>query len=118
MREFVSNGDGRAADIPLVVLVGEHTFSAAETSAASIQDRERGTLIGETTFGKGTIQNTAPLVGGSALQYTIAKWLSPNGAWYDGIGVSPDIEAADDPATPEDEVLQAALEYLRGEIGD
>ena len=118
VREFVSNGDGRAADIPLVVLVGEHTFSAAETSAASIQDRERGTLIGETTFGKGTIQNTAPLVGGSALQYTIAKWLSPNGAWYDGIGVSPDIEVTDDPATPEDEVLQAALEYLRGEIGD
>ncbi len=117
-REFVSDGDGRAADIPLAVLVGEHTFSAAETSAASIQDRERGVLIGGATFGKGTIQNTAPLVGGGALQYTIAKWLSPNGVWYDGIGVSPDIAATDDPATPEDEVLQAALEYLREEVGD
>ncbi len=118
VQEFVSNGDGRAADIPLVLLVGEHTFSAAETSAASIQDRQRGTLIGGTTFGKGTIQNTVPLVGGSALQYTIAKWLSPNGTWYDGLGVSPDIAVTDDPATPEDEVLQFALEYLREEVGD
>lgn len=113
-REFKSDGDGRAADIPLVVLIGEHTFSAAETSAASIQDRKRGILIGDTTFGKGVVQNTVPLAGGSALQYTVAKWLSPKGTWYDHIGVSPDIQVLDDATTPEDEVIQFALDYLNG----
>ncbi len=111
-KPFLANGDGIAAEIPLVVLVGEHTISSAETAAAAIKDRERGILIGSTTFGKGTIQTTDPLIEDSMLHMTVAKWLSPNGQWFDGRGVTPDILVYDNADTEQDEVLQYALDYV------
>ncbi len=111
-KPFLANGDGIAAEIPLVVLVGEHTISSAETAAAAIKDRERGILIGSTTFGKGTIQTTDPLIEDSMLHMTVAKWLSPNGQWFDGRGVTPDILVNDNADTEQDEVLQYALDYV------
>lgn len=110
---FLAFDEGVATDLPLVVLIGERTYSSAETSAAAILERQRGVLIGGVTYGKGTIQTTAPLSEDTLLQYTIAKWLSPSGTWYDGQGVKPDIAISDDPATMEDEVMRFALDYLR-----
>jgi carboxyl-terminal processing protease len=100
------------AEIPLVVLIGERTYSAAETAAATISETGRGITIGGTTYGKGTIHATIPLVGDCLLQLTIAKWLSPSGQWYDGRGVEPDISVQDDANTQEDEVLQYAVNYI------
>jgi carboxyl-terminal processing protease len=100
------------AKIPLVVLIGERTYSAAETAAAAISERGRGVTMGSNTYGKGTINATIPLANDSLLQLTIAKWLSPSGQWYNGRGVAPDIPVEDDPATQEDEVLQYALDYI------
>jgi len=108
-----SNG-GIAEEIPLVVLIGPHTYSAPETVAASIKDRKRGILIGDTTHGKGSIITTLELADGSAIRFTVARWLSPvNQQSYEGTGVAADIILVDEPTPEEDAVLQAALDYLK-----
>jgi carboxyl-terminal processing protease len=93
-REFRAEGEALAADIPLVVLDGERTYSAAETGAGTIAETGRGTVIGGTTYGEGTIQATYPLGDGALLQMTIVKWLSPHGEWYRGRGVTFDRDLA------------------------
>jgi len=82
-------------------------------AAAAIQAHGRGVLMGETTYGKGAIQTSAPLADGSLLKYTIAHWRSPLGVSFNLRGVPPDIIIHDNPETPGDEVLAYALEYLR-----
>jgi carboxyl-terminal processing protease len=111
--DFPAKGNPLASKIPLVVLVGARTYSAAEASASAIQERKRGIVMGAVTFGKGTVQATVPLVDNCLLQFTIAKWLSPSGKWYEKIGVTPDIAVNDGPATAQDEVLEAAMNYLK-----
>jgi carboxyl-terminal processing protease len=112
--EFRASGSAIAGDIPLVVLIDKTTYSAAETSAAAISETGRGKTVGSTTFGKGVIQATTSLPGGAMLQMTVAKWLTPKGEWTHGKGISPQIPAADDPATPADEVLQKGVSLLLG----
>jgi carboxyl-terminal processing protease len=112
---FTSLEDIEASNIPIVVLIGEHTYSAAEMSAAAIQDNARGLLIGSITYGKGTIQNTNNISEEILLQLSIAKWLSPDGTWYEGEGVHPDIFIEDQPETSTDETLEKAIEILTQE---
>jgi carboxyl-terminal processing protease len=109
---FYANGGAIAPDIPLVVLMDESTYSAAEVAAAAIAELGRGTTVGSTSYGKGLIQATMPLGEDTMLQMTIAKWLSSKGVWYHEKGVLPQIEITDDPATEADEVLQKAVEIL------
>ncbi len=109
---FYPVDDIEASDIPIVILIGKHTYSAAEMSAAAIQDNARGLLIGGTSFGKGTIQNTNAISEGVLLQLSIAKWLSPEGTWVEGEGVQPDIFIEDQPETGIDETLEKAIEIL------
>jgi carboxyl-terminal processing protease len=111
-QQFMATGDSLATDVPLVVLIGERTYSSAETAAVAIRDRQRGALVGETSYGKGTIQNTEPLIEECLLQMTIARWLSPLGQWYEGRGVEPDFVVSDDESTEQDEVLQFAVDYI------
>jgi carboxyl-terminal processing protease len=110
--KFNSKGKSIAADIPLVVLIDQTSYSAAETCAAAIAERGRGKLIGSNSYGKGVIQATIPLQDGALLQMTIAKWQSPSGEWYHERGVPPQIEASDDPTTESDELLQAGVDHL------
>jgi len=112
-QQFFASDQGIATQIPLVVLVGAQTYSSAEMAAAAIQAHGRGVLMGETTYGKGAIQTSAPLADGSLLKYTIAHWRSPLGVSFNLRGVPPDIIIHDNPDTPGDEVLAYALEYLR-----
>ncbi len=101
---------GRLLDVPLVVLVNGGSASASEITAGAIQDHGRGKLVGETTFGKGTVQEVQELSDGSSLHVTIAKWLLPGGRWIGDGGVKPDVGVADDPETAEvDEQVEAAL---------
>jgi carboxyl-terminal processing protease len=110
--QFLAKGNPIAADILLVVLMDKTTYSAAETCAAAIAETDRGTTVGSSSYGKGVIQATIPLIDNTLLQMTIARWRSPNGEWYQGRGVAPQIEVSDDPATEEDEPLQKAVEIL------
>ena len=108
---------GLATDIPLVVLVDGGSASAAEIIAGAIQDTGRGILIGEQTFGKGSVQTTERLSDGSALQITIRRWFTPNDRQIQGEGLTPDVEVVmdeEDLLEQRDLQLERAILYLRG----
>lgn len=111
--------DGIATDraIQLVVLIDRGSASASEIVAGALQDTKRATLIGETTFGKGTVQQWIELdndTGGVKL--TVAKWLTPAKRWIHKVGIVPDIavEVPADTPTGQDPVLDRAIEFLAG----
>ncbi|MDO5478437.1 MAG: S41 family peptidase [Clostridia bacterium] len=97
--------DNEYYDVPLAVLVNENTASASEVLAAAIKERERGILIGKTTYGKGLVQGVLPLGDGSMLKLTIEKYYTAGGNYINEIGVVPDIEADGDE-------LDKAKEYI------
>jgi carboxyl-terminal processing protease len=91
MNSYNAIPGGLATKIPLVVLVNSGTASAAEITAGAIQDYKRGTLVGVTTYGKGSVQNWIPLQNDQgAVRITIAHWLTPNKRQINGIGLTPD----------------------------
>ena len=108
--------DGKAflPALPLTVLVDGGSFSSTELIAAALQDHHRATIIGSTTGGKGTIQDTIPLDDQTLLHFTIAKWLSPAGHWVHQQGIRPDVTIVDDSTTPNDEVIEVALAQIQG----
>ena len=91
--EEVTRTSGGYADIrvPIVVLVDETSASASEVIAGAMQDYAVATLLGETTFGKGTVQNIPSLSNGGGLRITVRRWLTPNGHWIHKQGITPDI---------------------------
>jgi len=115
-QETSATPDGLATDpsIKLVVLVDKGSASAAEIVAAALQENERATLVGETTFGKGTVQEWQLLsqdAGGFRL--TIAKWLTPDKDWIHGKGIEPDVPvSAEGAPAGTDPILARALEVL------
>jgi carboxyl-terminal processing protease len=110
----------RAAKIPMVVLVNGGSASASEIVAGAIRDNDRGILIGQRTYGKGSVQNTHRLEDESSLRVTIARWYRPNGEPLDGsdgqeAGIEPDIVVeitAEDREADRDPQLQQAIEVL------
>jgi carboxyl-terminal processing protease len=107
---------GLALDLPLVVLANGGTASASEIVAGALQDYQRGPLIGERTFGKGSVQLVYDLSDQSSLHVTVARWLTPNRHRIDGQGLLPDIEVAlseADRAAGADPQLERAIAYLR-----
>jgi carboxyl-terminal processing protease len=79
-------------DMPIVVLVNGGSASASEIVAGALMDKHRAVIMGEKTFGKGSVQSIIPLSDGSALRLTTAKYLTPNGHSINGVGIEPDIE--------------------------
>jgi len=113
VEEVFRADDGDVAEsIPLVVLINPGSASASEIVAGAIKDNGRGVLIGETTFGKGSVQSVHELSDGSELRVTIARWYTPANQSIDGAGIAPDIEVPIDPESDEDVQLQRAVEYL------
>jgi carboxyl-terminal processing protease len=87
-----SNGPGNTqGDIPFIVLVNKNTASSAEIVAGALQDHQVAKLIGETTYGKGTVQEVNLYTDGSLFKLSIAEWLTPNGQSVDKTGLNPDI---------------------------
>ena len=83
---------GSLLDIPLVVLVNKGSASAAEILSGALRDYKRARLIGEKTFGKGSVQEALDLDAGAGLHVTVAKWILPGGSWINHIGIEPDIK--------------------------
>ena len=107
---------GLATDIPLVVLVNEYSASASEVVAGAIQDYERGQLVGETTFGKGSVQQWIPLSNSEgAVRITVARWLTPNERQIHEVGLTPDVVVTrdeTDTSSESDPQLDTAIEIL------
>ena len=90
---FNVTGSGIATEIPMVVLVNEWSASASELVAGALQDHGRAQLVGNTTYGKGTVQNWIPLSENEgAVRITIARWLTPNERNVTGTGLTPDVQ--------------------------
>ena len=116
--EQVHGADGSylGLTLPMAVLVNEQSASASELVAGALQDRDRAIIIGQPTFGKGTMQNLFALDNGGGLQLTIARWLTPEGHWIHESGIVPDIhvvQAVPTPPQDKDPSLQAAVEHLQ-----
>ena len=121
---YVQKGDGSrtnwkirdvgiAKSIPMVILVNERSASSSEVLAGALQDHERATVIGTTTFGKGSVNILRPLSNGGGLYITIAHWYTPFGRIIQGEGLTPDIEVTDrDRQEADIQQLRAAIEEL------
>jgi carboxyl-terminal processing protease len=110
-----SNG-GKFTDGKLVLLVDGGTASASEIVAGALQDRGRTVLVGEKTYGKGSVQQVFDLSDGSSVHITYAEWLTPNRRQINGVGLTPDFEAGitdDDRNNGRDPQLDRAIEWLR-----
>lgn len=114
VREYPSTNGDLAESVALVVLVDRFSASASEIVAGAVKDRGRGIIIGETTFGKGSIQSLHNLSDGSQLRITYANWYTPNDVSITEVGIEPDIvvEYSNEP-TEEDSQLERAVEYLQ-----
>ena len=117
-RMYNATGGAIASDIPVVVLVDEGSASASEIVTGALQDRKRAKIVGTRTYGKGVFQEIERLDNGGALDITVGEYFTPTGRNLGGGGVSkgagitPDIQASDDPETEKDEALDKALETV------
>ncbi len=114
-RTFPVRDDGIATDVPLAVLINGGTASASEIVAGALQDHNRGPLIGEPTFGKGSVQLIYDLSDGSSLHVTSAIWLTPQQHQIEGHGLTPDIyiPRGDD---LQDKQLDRAIDYVQDKL--
>ncbi|PIR89437.1 MAG: hypothetical protein COU07_00865 [Candidatus Harrisonbacteria bacterium CG10_big_fil_rev_8_21_14_0_10_40_38] len=114
---FRTTGSGALKDIPMVVLINRGSASASEILAGALRDQRGVQLIGETSFGKGTVQELDPLSDGSNLKITIANWLLPNGQAIEKNGLKPDYEVPfteDNLKDGTDPQLDKAIEIVSG----
>lgn len=102
--------------LPMTVLIDGNSASAAEILAGALQDNKAATIVGETSYGKGSVQIVLPLFHSDAVKLTIAKYYTPNGRSIDGTGVEPDVPVGFDINSVEDVQLEKAKEILRNEI--
>jgi carboxyl-terminal processing protease len=108
---YKTDRGGLALDVPLVVLVNGGTASASEIVAGALQDLDRAMLVGEKTFGKGSVQHVFDLSDGSSLHVTSARWFTPNRQQLDGNGLEPDISLPLEDSE-QDLQLERAVDYL------
>jgi carboxyl-terminal processing protease len=117
---YNATGGAIAANIPVVVLVDEASASASEIVTGALQDRKRAKVVGTRTFGKGVFQEIEQLENGAALDITVGEYFTPSGrnlgggGVRKGAGITPDIQASDNPKTVKDEALDTALATVAG----
>ena len=117
-KEYLVSRIGVLKEIPLVVLINKGSASASEILAGALRDHNRAQLVGEKSFGKGSVQEALDLKEGAGLHVTVAKWVLPNGDWINGKGIDPKIKVINEikegnTITKEvDKQLEKAIELL------
>jgi len=111
--EEFSAKSGGYTEIPMIVLINGYSASASELAAGALKDNNRAVLVGEKSFGKGTVQILERLSDGSGIKFTTAKYYLPSGVTIDGVGVQPDILVPLTPEDKEDLQLNRAIEEIK-----
>ena len=117
-KEYRVSRIGSLKDIPMVVLINKGSASASEILAGALRDHKRAQLVGEKSFGKGSVQEALDLSQGAGLHVTVAKWVLPNGDWINGKGIEPKIKIVNEIkegntlSKETDKQLQRAVEIL------
>lgn len=111
--EEFSAKTGGYTEIPMIVIINGYSASASELAAGALKDNDRAVLVGEKSFGKGTVQILERLSDGSGIKFTTAKYYLPSGITIDGVGVQPDIEILLTPEDEEDLQLNRAIEEIK-----
>lgn len=117
-KTYTASSGAVTPNVPLVILVNKSTASASEIVAGALRDLKKTPLIGEKTFGKGSVQLVFDLSDGSSLHVTVAQWYTPNNTQIHGQGLSPDVDVTmtdEDHTEGRDPQLDKALEYMRQE---
>ncbi len=113
IKSYQSRGGGSLEDIDTVVLIDGGSASASEIVAGALHDNGAAQLVGQTSYGKGSVQRLIDLSDGGSLKVTIARWYTPKDKNIDKEGISPDVEVENDKDSGVDEQMQKALELLR-----
>ena len=114
--EYLARGQARLDGIKTVVLVNQGSASASEIVAGALQDYNKATIVGEQTFGKGSVQTVKDFADGSAVKITTAKWLTPNGRSINEEGIAPDIDVEyswESFEAEEDPQMDKAIEIIK-----
>jgi len=112
---FRANGNGALKHIPIVVLVNEGSASASEILAGALRDIRGAPLVGQTTFGKGSVQELVNITSDTSLKITIARWLTPKGASISETGIEPEYKieyTLKDREADRDPQMDKAIEIL------
>jgi len=115
-QEYKAEGNGAFLDYKIIVLINKGSASASEILAGALRDNRGALLIGEKSFGKGSVQELERLRDNSSLKITVAKWLTPNGQCINGVGLTPDIKIEitdEDYNQGRDPQLDKALEIIK-----
>ena len=122
----VYTSDLAAAKFPIVVLIDRNSASAAELLSGALQDTKAAIVVGETSYGKGSVQTLIPIAHDDGLKLTIAKYYTPSGKCIDGLGIAPDVEIVSPPVphpmydlnldAQDDPQLSKAEELLRHQV--
>lgn len=118
--DMKSRGNDVLSGLPLSILMNRGSASASEIVAGALRDHLNAPIIGEQSYGKGTVQEIFPVTGNSTVKLTVAQWVMPKGGLIDGVGLKPDYEvqmiedsATSSDAKPKDVQLEKAIEVLR-----
>ena len=113
---YKARGNGRLGSYPLIILMNQGSASASEILAGALRDHKGVQLVGEKSFGKGSVQELKNLAGGASLKVTVANWLTPNGNHITDVGLEVDVEVEMTPEDFENDLdpqLDKALELIR-----
>jgi len=114
---YKAQGPSRFLDYPIVILINQGSASGSEILAGALRDNRGILIIGEKSFGKGSVQELERLREGSSLKITVAKWLTPKGELITDVGLKPDIEieiTEEDYEEERDPQLDKAIEVIKG----
>lgn len=114
----VYSSDLEQVQYPVAVLINKNSASASEILSGAIQDTKSGVIIGETSYGKGSVQTILPMMDDDAVKLTIAKYYTPSGRSIDGVGITPDIEVKLDEGSTVDTQLDKAKEVINQQINN
>ncbi|HWA51694.1 MAG TPA: S41 family peptidase [Patescibacteria group bacterium] len=110
---LLTNREGAFVNTKTVVLINGGSASASEILSGALRDDRKIQLVGEKSFGKGTVQEPLDLDGGAGIHITVAKWLTPNGTWVHGVGLTPDVKVTQSATSTSDDQLNAAVKLFQ-----